>query len=457
MFRKNYFTFLLTLSLLLAGSLAAFAQTAPVSGKVVMQKADGTTEPVVGALVEAFRTDIKAKFPSDKTNKKGEFGFAGLPLGATFVFSVSAPNASPNYLPNVRAGSEKLVITLTEGDGKRWTEEEVRQSLVAGSAKTANTANTANTSTPDDKSSNNSNETPTPEQIAAAKKEQAEYEKKKAEVEAKNKQIGEKNVIIEKALKDGNEAFNSKNYDLAIAKYSEGIEADPEFVGTAPIMLNNKGVALKIRAVENYNKTVKSGDPTMKAELMPKVKQDLEAALISFDNSWKVLKAAQPAEITNKANYDKAKYDALNGLTDSYRLLVITKANPAKAAEASDAYTAYLEVETDAAKKSKAQVTFGDIMREAGDSEKAIVAYRAALQASTDNPDALAGLGLSLFNAGVVADDKAQMQEGLNFMTRFAEVAPDTHPLKSSVKDAVTYLKEQEKLTPQKVNTKKKN
>lgn len=455
MFRKNYFTFLLTLSLLLAGSLAVFAQTAPVTGKIVIKKADGTTEPVVDALVEAFRTDIKAKFPSDKTNKKGEFSFAGLPLGAVIVLSVSAPNASPNYLPNVRAGSERLVITLTEGDGKRWTEEEVRQSLVAGSA---NTANTDNTSTPDDnKSSNKSNETPTPEQIAAAKKEQAEYEKKKAEIEAKNKQIGEKNVIIEKALKDGNEAFNSKNYDLAIAKYSEGIEADPEFVGTAPIMLNNKGVVLKVRAVENYNKAAKSGDQAMKAEIMPKVKQDLEDALTSFNNSWKVLKAAQPAEITNKANYDKAKYDALNGLTDSYRLLVITKANPAKAAEASDAYTAYLEVETDAAKKSKAQVTYGDIMREAGDSEKAIVAYRAALQTSNDNPDALAGLGLSLFNAGVVADDKAQMQEGLNFMTRFAEVAPDTHPLKSSVKDAVTYLKEQEKLTPQKVNTKKKN
>jgi tetratricopeptide (TPR) repeat protein len=95
-------------------------------------------------------------------------------------------------------------------------------------------------------------------------------------------------------------------------------------------------------------------------------------------------------------------------------------------------------------------------MREAGDSAAAIEAYRSVLTTTPDNPDALAGLGLSLFNAGVVANDKAQMQEGLNYMNKFIEVAPETHPLKSSVKDAVDYLKTQEKLAPQKVTPKKK-
>jgi hypothetical protein len=41
-------------------------------------------------------------------------------------------------------------------------------------------------------------------------------------------------------------------------------------------------------------------------------------------------------------------------------------------------------------------------------------------------------------------------------MNKFIEVAPETHPLKSSVKDAVDYLKTQEKLAPQKVTPKKK-
>ena len=73
------------------------------------------------------------------------------------------------------------------------------------------------------------------------------------------------------------------------------------------------------------------------------------------------------------------------------------------------------------------------------------------LESSPDNPDALAGLGLSLFSAGAgtVPENTAQMQEGLNLMTRFAEIAPETHPLKASVKDAVDYLKTK-KLEPQK-------
>ncbi len=97
-------------------------------------------------------------------------------------------------------------------------------------------------------------------------------------------------------------------------------------------------------------------------------------------------------------------------------------------------------------------------MREGNDSDNAIIAYKAALVTSPDNPDALAGLGLSLFNAGVVSDNTPQKQEGLNYMQRFAEVAPDNHPLKSSVRDAVEYLKTQDKLTPEKTkaSTKKK-
>ena len=288
------------------------------------------------------------------------------------------------------------------------------------------------------------------------KKAQQDRAKLEAEFAVNKKKVEEQNVNTQKALTEGNDAYKANNYDLAIAKYTEGVNAAPDFIGSAPQLLNNKGIVLKVRAVENYNKAVKSTDAAMKAEMLPKVKQDLEDAVMSYNNSWTLLKTAKPADIKNQVNFDKTKYDALNGLTESYRLLVITKLNPAKAAEAADAYTAYLEIEPNAAKKTQAQVAFGNIMLESGDSEKAIIAYRSALQTSTDNPDALAGLGLSLFNSGVVASNKAQMQEGLNFMTRFAEVAPENHPLKASVKDAVTYLKDQEKLVPQKVTTTKK-
>lgn len=438
MFRKNYITTFLSIAFLLAASMAAIAQTVPTSGRVELKKGDGTTEPVNGATIDVYRTDIKGKLPSAKTNKKGEFSFAGLPLGATFVFAVSAPNVRPEILPNIKAGQEKLVITVVEGDGTRWTEEQVREALAKSSTAKSGT----------EKAPQNSEE---------EKKAQAEYEAKIKEVSSKNEKIKQNTQIIQAALKEGNDAFNAKNYDLAIAKYTEGINAEPDFVGSAPVLSNNKGAALKNRAVDNFNKSVKMTDPAEKSSLQASVKQDLLDAVATFTRSYEILKNAQPADISNQANHDATIYQALVGLTDSYRLLIITKSDMSKATEAKPAYDTYLAVETDPAKKLKAQVTLGDIMREAGQSVEAVAAYRVALETAPDNAEALAGLGLSLFNLGVINNNQEQKQEGLNVMQKFVDVSPIAatdspymKELKASVKDAVEYLKTQEKLTPQK-------
>jgi len=53
MFRKSFITFMFAVALMAVGYSSALAQTAPVSGMVELKKADGTKEPVVGALVEA--------------------------------------------------------------------------------------------------------------------------------------------------------------------------------------------------------------------------------------------------------------------------------------------------------------------------------------------------------------------------------------------------------------------
>jgi tetratricopeptide (TPR) repeat protein len=406
-----------------------------VAGKVQLKKADGTVVPVQGALVEVYRTDIKSSFPSDRSDKKGFFSFAGLPIVSTLVLSVSAPGAKPGYLPNVHPGrdSEKLLITLEEGDGRRWTEDEIRGAINQGSAASTGGGQ------------------PSAEEKKAAEdraRQLAEYEAKKKEVEGKN-------VTIQKALEEGNAAFNAKQYDVAIAKYTEGINADPDFVGSAPVLLNNRGLIHKLRAVDTFNKSIKLAEPEKSAG-MAKTKEDLERALDSYQKSWTVIKNAPAADIQSPATLEKTKYDALFGLTETYRLLVVTKSDPSKGADAKEAFDAYLAIESDPVKKAKAQLAYGDIMREVGDSDKAIAAYRVVLQNSPDNLDAMAGLGLSLFNSGVIASDKAQMQEGLNFMQKFADAAPDTHPLKSSVREAVDYLKNTEKLAPQKVSSPKK-
>lgn len=443
MLRKNYFTFLLAVTLFLVSGVVAFAQTnAPVGGRVELKKPDGTTEPVAGALVEVFRTDIKAKFPAAKTDKKGNFAFAGLPLGADFAISISAPNIKPEIYPNIKAGAQNIVIPVSEGDGKRWTEEEVRQALTNPTASGSTTAVTTTAKLTDEQ-----------------KKAKEEYDKKVADITAKNERIKNATAIIEKSVKEGDAAYKEKNYDLALTRFDEGINADPNFAGSAPVLLNYKGVTLKDRGYASYAQGAKSTDAVQKKQMFESAKQDWTTAIDSFSNGLKILKGATAADAESQKNYDASKFNILSNLIEVHRLMSKSGVDTSKSAEAKAAYDEYLAIETDAAKKAKAQTTLGDILREGNDSDNAIIAYKAALVTSPDNPDALAGLGLSLFNAGVVSDNTPQKQEGLNYMQRFAEVAPDNHPLKSSVRDAVEYLKTQDKLTPEKTtktSTKKK-
>jgi hypothetical protein len=49
MFRKDFYKLLLLSIFCLAGATLAFGQTAPISGRVVLKKADNTTVPVEGA------------------------------------------------------------------------------------------------------------------------------------------------------------------------------------------------------------------------------------------------------------------------------------------------------------------------------------------------------------------------------------------------------------------------
>ncbi len=439
MFRKNYFTILLTIALLLAGSVAAFAQTAPVTGKVVIKKADGSTAPAENALVEVFRTDINAKLPSDKTNKKGEFSFAGLPLGATFVLSVSAPGAKPGYLPNVKAGNENILITLDEGDGKRWTEKEVRDAISGAATAITPTTNTA-------------------ELTEEQKKAQAERAKLEAEYAAKKKAVEQQTATVQKALDEGGKAFSSKNYDVAIVKFEEGYQASPEYVGSAPVLLNNKALALRERAVDFHNKSVKETDATAKAELVTKSRKDFADSVAAYNTAWTILKNAPAADINDQQSYQSNKQTTLNGFRHVVSYMIQTEKVemsqvPAIAALLAD----YLAFETDSAKKAEAEVFLADIYRIVGDSPNAITEYKKVLEKSPNNADALAGLGLSQANAGYNTDgsiNEAMMQEAINNLQRFTEVAPDNHKLKESVKQTVDYLKTQN-FKPQKTTRKK--
>lgn len=448
MFHKSFISFVLAGLAVIACNAAISAQTAPVSGTVELAKVDGTREPVAGALIEVYRTDIKAGFPSAKTGKKGEFSFAGLPYVGQWVFAVSAPGCAPTVYPNIKAGMEKLLITLDPGDGRKLTEDEARKWSASSAAKGGATQLTAE-----------------------QKKEQAELEAKRKEIEAKNEKAKKSNEIVAVAFKEGNEAMIAKNYDLAIAKYDEGIAADPDFVGSAPILNNNRASALRSRGVDSYNKAVRATDVSEKVASLGKARQDLADSAQGYIRSWNILKNTSAADIVDRANYDSSKRNTLVGGVETLRMAVRTEQiDPSVIDAAKLLIPEFLSAEPDAAKKAEAALISADLYRVVGDSENAIAGYKAILETSPDNIDALAGAGLSLVNSGyikiengkaqnnkaMIDEGKKELQEGANLLGKFASAAPDTHKYKGDAVGLIETLKKEQNVTPQKVTTTKK-
>lgn len=438
MFRKFIVSLSAAAAFVLVFSAASFAQLAPVSGSVEMDK-DGVRTPVAGALIEVYRIDIKAGSSPTKTDKKGFFQFAGLPIGGSYTLSVSAPGASPTAVPNIRAGQDKILIIMGPGNGNKYTEEEIRKGI---------------------KPPTPSDSTGVVELTAEQKKAMEAYEKEKAEVEAKNAKILKAGEIVNASLKAGNEAMGSKNYDLAIAKYSEGIEAQPNFIGSTPVLLNNRGLAYDNRAVETFNKNSKVTDTAARSEAFARVKEDLSNSVASYRRALEIYQTAPASDIQNPQMNEENKLRTLNGAREVLRHAVITELiDPSVIDGAKLLMPEYEKVETDPAKKKEAGLILADIYRVAQDRENAIEAYKKVLETSPDNVDALAGVGLVLVDLSWLKDnDKAMAQEGANYLQKFVSMAPDTHKLKVGAKEYLELLKAQS-IVPVKTTTpaKKRN
>jgi tetratricopeptide (TPR) repeat protein len=431
MFNLKYLLVLAALVVLGISAAPVLAQTtAPVRGVVKLRAKDGTETPVAGATVESYQTDLgKGVGTSTTTNKKGEFTFVGFQLGHMYALAVSGPGIAPVVQPNVKGGNDNIVIVVSEGDGRKASEDEVRQ-FVANfdSIKAANAGGKA----------------------PAKSKEQEEVEKKNAEITAKNKDIENKNAIVQAALKEGNAAYTAKDYDTAVAKYTQGVDADPDFVGTAPIFLSNRSLVLRDRARDTFNATVKMTDPTEKVANYAKVKKDLGDAADGLSRALVVFKNAPASDISDANAVAASKTRVLNNGLEIYQMMVRTEqVDPEKIPAAKAFLDEYAAAQTDSAKKIDAKLAVADLYRVAGDSDNAIAAYKEILATNPDNVDALAGAGLSLVNLGYLKNDKATLQEGANLLQKFISVAPDTHRYKQDAVGLIEALKA-ENVAPQK-------
>src|SRR5258707_8040880 len=132
MFHKHISGILVAAILIASAALTALGQTGELRGHVIMKQADGQSVPVSDAVIDVYRTDVSGKY-NTKTNKKGEFVFAGLPYVGTYIVAASHPNAAPTWLPNVKAGREiDYELSLTPGDGKKLTYDQIKAAMAGG-------------------------------------------------------------------------------------------------------------------------------------------------------------------------------------------------------------------------------------------------------------------------------------------------------------------------------------
>lgn len=423
-------------------SVTAVAQVGELRGHVWMQQADGQKVPLADAQIDVFRTDMSAKYQT-KTNKKGEFVFAGLPFIGIYTVAASHPTAAPNWVPGVRAGKEiPCEITVTPGDGKRLTFDEIK---AAGGG-------TANPPASGGSSSSSSGES------AADKAKREELAKKNAEIEAGNKKINEANEIIARTFKAGNEALTAasmaskekksddaiQKYTAAIAQYDEGLAADAE----QPAILTNKAVALKGRGVEKFNATVvsKTLDDAGRTAGLQVAKDDFKAAAEASGKAVTLIKAQPtPTDPNEVTRYNANKQAALVTWAESMRLFV-SKVDPTQADTGLTAFKEYIAVEMDPARKAKAHLDMAQMLLDAGAADKALTEFKAILATTPDSPEANLGAGLAVYATG----NKESYQEAANYLQRFVEVAPDTNPMKDDAKAILTELKNTEKITPEK-------
>lgn len=418
--RRSLFPRLIAAALLIfACAVAASAQVTSATGKVTMKQADGTVVPVPNAIVDIYRTDIAGKYQT-KTDKKGNYIHAGIPLTGTYTITASAPGARPSFVAGVRIGQQSNNdLELTPGDGSRLTLEDIKKG-----GGTTSTAAAPGSSAP----------APSAEDKAKA----AEMAKKVAEIEASNKKIEEGNAIVKRTFEAGNEAYKAKNYDQAIALFNEGLAARPDEAG----LLISKSFALIGRGVAHFNDSIKNKSDADREAAFKDWREAADAANRSVD----LTKPAAGADAAAQSVQAQNRIAALTARSEALKF-VATKVDRTQVDNAVNAFQELMAVETDPAKKGKLATDMAKMLFDAGEYGRAADEYRKILAADPDNADANLYLGFSLFNTG----DKAKFQEAANYIGHFVEKAPDTNPTKAEAKSILDFLKSQENIKPEKI------
>ena len=216
-------------------SCAAYAQTSSMAGKVTGE--DG--KPLQNALVHIDRKDIKGAYKV-KSNKKGEYFHAGLPLG-TYDVSVEVDGKVIEGLTmrnvKTRLGDEPSTVNFDLSSIKKRNDE----------IKAAAETGTLTKEQARDMS---------PEQRAAMEKAMKDQQQAMA-----------KNKALNDAFNAGMTALNAKQFDVAVQSLVKASELDPKqgvvwanlaeaYMGEAKTKTGDEQTALYAKAYEAYGKAL---------------------------------------------------------------------------------------------------------------------------------------------------------------------------------------------------------
>jgi tetratricopeptide (TPR) repeat protein len=184
----------------LALSIAAFAQTSSIAGQVKGE--DG--QPLKDAWIKIERKDIKGSYKV-KTNKKGEFFHAGLPLGQYDVM-LEVDGKVRDQVKNVRTtlGDPKPINFDLQA---MKAQNDARNAAMAARAASGGPAKLTKEEARD----------MSPEEKAAIEKAMKEREASMA-----------KNKALNDAFNAGMEALKQQQYEPAVAAFTKASEMDPK-------------------------------------------------------------------------------------------------------------------------------------------------------------------------------------------------------------------------------------